>query len=176
MTTTIRVICALSLALAGCGGESDLSSEAVTSIPDGDGTGSARSGSYAIQLNTTSCSGQCPAIDLGWFKLTLCKQGARVTGSEIVGQQNGHLEVQINSSAFYVKDLKGGVNKDGAFDVGGVDQQQGKEYDVTITARVNGTISAGGVISGQARAKGSGSAYGDQIACQASYALSGQRK
>ena len=162
-------------ALAGCGGDSGLSRDVVTSLPDGNGAGTALSGQYRVTINTTSCSGECPSFQvLGVFTYSICEVGAVDSNETITATQtDGHLEVEGDSSLF-VQRLVGGVDADGTFDIGGYEAQG--EGQVDVTARAEGRITTGGAIQATAQARGVGSAEGKSINCVGSYTLSGQRQ
>lgn len=162
-----------SLMLAACG-ESELSRETVTSLPEGDATGTALSGRYTMELLTTDCNGVCPKLDFGWITYTPCKVGHTFSGWVDVTQSDGRLEVKV-SGGFFVKVLLGGVSSSGAFDVGGYTLDSGSSHKVDITARVKGTMDTT-KISGDVKANGLGDAYGQEINCLGMYTLSGTRK
>jgi hypothetical protein len=74
----------------------------------------------------------------------------------------------------YVQRLKGGVNGNGSFDVGGYEMQQG--VDVGVSARVQGQIDADGKIQATARLLGNGTAEGETIACSGTFDVTGVRQ
>jgi hypothetical protein len=163
---------ALWLCVAGCGGDSDLSREVVTNLPPGDAAGTALSGEYNIDITTTDCSGQCPSYTVLGFTVHLCRPGNVDSERVTVTQQDGLLDVKGDSS-LWVQRLKGGVYQDGHYDIGGY-AVQGEAVDVT--ARVRGTLTAGGAFNGTARVKGVGESDGLQINCLGSYDIIGQRE
>lgn len=162
-------------ALVGCGGDSGLSRDVVTSLPDGNATGTALSGQYRVTITTTSCAGACPSFQvLGVFTYSICKVGDVDSNETITTTQtDGHLEV-VGDSSLFVQRLVGGVDADGAFDIGGYEAQG--EGQVDVTARARGSISQSGLLQATAQARGVGSAEGKSINCVGSYTLSGQRQ
>lgn len=161
--------------LAGCGDDNGLSRDVVTSLPDGNAAGAALSGQYRVTITTTSCSGECPSFQvLGVFTYRICEVGAVDSNETITATQtDGHLEV-VGDSSLFVQRLVGGVDSDGAFDIGGYETQA--DGQVEVTARAKGSISAGGAIQATAQARGVGSAEGKSINCVGSYTLGGQRQ
>jgi hypothetical protein len=176
--STIVTISALALALAlapalsACG-DSELDPEVVTSIPPGDGSGTGASGRYRLEIQTLSCSGSCPTFSVGIFTIRLCTAGDSDTENVQVVQSDGVLEVKEIGSSMYVENLRGGINKDGSFDVGGYQVQSGT--NVAVTARARGTI-AGDTFTAEAKVRGTGDYDGKTIACSAAYSISGQRR
>lgn len=165
---------ALGLALAvgalfGCGGDGELSTDTVTSLPDGTATGTAHSGRYRLTVVTTSCGGSCPKFQYGPFVMTICDMDDKSSDTVTLTQQDGHLTV-TDASSFYVSRLEGGINADGSFDVGGTELQSGV---VRVNARARGSIDASGGITGEVKAHGNGEAEGQSINCTGTYALSG---
>jgi len=163
---------ALWLCVAGCGGDGDLSKDVVINLPPGDATGAALSGEYQVTIATTDCSGQCPSYTVWGFTVHICRPGAVDNERITVNQDNGVLEV-IGDSSLWVQHMKGGIYQDGHYDVGGY-AVQGEAVDVT--ARVRGTISPDGTLTGTALAKGVGESDGLKINCVGSYDFSGKRQ
>lgn len=159
--------------MTGCG-SSQLSKEEVTSIPPGNATGSSRSGAYSIEVKTRSCSGQCPSFKVLGFTVRICSEGS--TNSELitVTQTDGVLEVSGLSSSMYVQQLKGGIDADGSFDVGGYQIQE--NADVGVAARVKGTIDDQGRIVARASAYGNGTVDGKTVSCTGEFELTGERR
>jgi hypothetical protein len=134
-------------AIAACGGGADdLDPDVVTTLPPGDATGSAATGTYAMESITTGCSGTC-AIEVDGFTYSACDIGTRLDELAEVVQADGALTIDIDDSD-YVSRLSGGLFADGSFDVGGLRTQQGGQ--VTITARSAGTL-VGAAMTGTAR-------------------------
>ncbi len=161
--------------MCACGdGTDELAKSAVSGIPPGSTKGSAFSGVYNVTFVTTSCSGQCPTF-LGGL-ITICREGEKDVEAATVTQLDGKLGVV--SSGLMVNVVAGGVNADGNFDVGGYGTQQSGA--VAVTARVHGTLTAGGKISGTVRARGNGvvkdGANDVSIACTGTYTLTGNKK
>jgi hypothetical protein len=151
--------------LAGCGGDS-LSADVVTHLPDGDGIGTAMSGSYSVELYTSGCSGHCTVSSQ-----SLCDIGQRRAGTLVVTQEGGHLRVEPQESDLVLSRLDGGIWKDGHFDVGGLATQLGGA--VVITARAGGSFDGVRHLDGQAHAQAKGSVDGENIDCTATFELSG---
>jgi hypothetical protein len=169
--TILAALCAIT---GGCGGWGpSLDPTVVSNLPPGNATGSAASGSYRIELATTSCSGQCPSISYFGFKLTLCEIGRKFDEDAKVTQSDGRLEITISGSSFYVRTLKGGISSDGSYDVGGTATQAGGA--VAVSARAQGTMN-GATVGGEARAHGVGQVEGVAVDCYATFSVSGQRK
>jgi hypothetical protein len=161
--------CALGL---GCGGgHSGLDRSVVTSLPDGDATGSAASGNFNLDLYTRSCSGDCTYSVGGATTISVCDVGQRMSATVILTQTDGHLQVDGDSSLI-VDRLVGGIYKDGRFSVGGYATQLGGA--VQVTARVDGTL-AGDSLTATAQALGVGSVSGDSIDCLAGFDVTGHR-
>ncbi len=161
----------LGLALAGCG-DGDLSVAAVTSIPAGNASGSAASGSYSLKSVTRDCSGSCPTFTYLIFTVKICEVGDSDSASATVVQENGRLTV--TSTGLLVKSLSGGIQSDGAFEVGGVDSQASGAVEVTL--RASGRIDAAGVFTGTARARGVGNVDGTSLNCVGDYEITGTRR
>lgn len=162
----------LALALLGGCGESDLSVAAVTSIPAGDASGSAASGSYSLKSITRDCSGSCPSFTYLIFTVKICEVGDTDSANATVVQQDGRLTVQ--GAGVLVDSLAGGIMSDGRFDVGGVGSQASGAVEVTL--RATGTIDAAGAFNGTARARGSGTVDGKVIDCVGNYEITGARR
>ena len=153
------------LLLSACGGDS-LSPDVVTHLPSGDGTGTAMSGTYLVELYTSGCAGQCSVSST-----SLCDIGQRRDGTLVVTQDGGHLRVEPQETDLVLARLDGGIWKDGHFDVGGLATQLGGA--VVITARATGTIDGSRHLTGQAHAQAKGSADSENIDCTATFELSG---
>ena len=151
--------------LAGCGGDA-LSSDVVTHLPDGDGMGTASSGTYAVELYTSGCAGKCT-----YSSASVCDIGQRRSGTLVVTQTGGHLRVEPQESDLVLSRLDGGIWKDGHFDVGGLATQLGG--GVVITARASGAIDAARQLTGQAQARADGDVSGEHLDCTATFQLSG---
>jgi len=171
--STLALALALTLHLPACGGDDELDRDVVTSIPPGNAAGSAASGTYSLQIRTVSCTGACPTYKVLGFTVSLCSVGDSDSETVKVTQTDGVLDVSEIGSSLYVEQLRGGINQDGTFDVGGYQIQSGTS--VAVTARAQGTINPGGTLVGSARAKGTGSYDGQNIACTGSFEISGQR-
>jgi hypothetical protein len=152
------------LLLASCGADA-LDPDVVTHLPDGDGAGTAASGTYAIDLYTSGCQGRC-SYGSGQ---SVCDIGQRHAGSLVITQSGGHLRIEPEGTELVLTRLESGIWKDGHFDVGGLATQLGG--NVVITARASGTLSA--TLTGQARARAQGKVGGDELDCTASFDLSG---
>ena len=137
--------------VAACGGSTDLDKDAVTTIPPGDATGTASSGSYRVESITTDCSGEC-STSTGDVIYSACDIGTRLEDDMTITQTDGALRIDVEDSD-YVSRMEGGLDASGAFEVGGVRTQLGGQ--VTITARTQGTI-AGAALTGVARLRVSG--------------------
>lgn len=155
----------------GCGSDY-LDRDVVTSLPPGDASGSALSGSYSGTVTTTACAGTCMA-KYGIFTYTFCEVGDVDKETFQVTQNDGVLEV-TGASHLYVASLRGGVDADGRFDVGGYATESGGQ--IGIVMRVEGTIDGSGTVDAVAKGKGDGSADGVTVNCSASYRISGQRR
>jgi len=164
----------LVVGIAACGGSGELSREEVTSIPPGDATGTALSGSYRLTIVTTHCDGSCPSFQvIGSIYYSICKPNATDHETVTVTQKEGVLEVTGDSS-LWVQNMSGGVLSDGQFDVGGYETEA--DGNVQITARVKGTIDDTGSILATARVRGVGSAEGQTINCTGTYDVTGARQ
>jgi hypothetical protein len=168
MRATALLLCSMAIA---CGG-GELSRSVVTTLPDGNATGSAASGSYLLSVSTTACSGACPTFKVLFFDVVICKVGDQNTATATVKQTEGRLEV--DSTALLVEHLAGGINSDGAFDIGGAEKMSNDAVDVTVRAR--GTLLSDGQLSTEARAHGVGVVDSTSIDCTATYQIGGSRK
>ena len=159
-------------ALAACeSGDGDLDPDAVTTIPPGDATGSGATGTYLLETITTSCEGDC-TTSLGEIVYSACDIGTRLDSDAEVTQDGGALVIDVDDSD-YVSRLEGGLDADGAFEVGGLRTQQGGE--VTITARSTGTI-AGTTLTGGARLLVTGMGLSCRIGVDVTGAKTAQRR
>ncbi len=142
----------LCLLLGACSSSSgDLDPDVVTSLPPGDATGSALTGSYRMESLTTGCSGQC-STRVDDVVYSACDIGTREDDTVDVTQTNGVLQIDVDSSD-YVSRLAGGVDASGTFDIGGLRTQLGGQ--VQITARATGTF-AGETMTGEVRLRVTG--------------------
>jgi hypothetical protein len=159
--------------VSGCG-SGELDRDVVTNLPPGDATGTDHSGEYQLTIRTKSCDGRCPTFQVWGFTVRICSPGNTDTEQVTVTQTDGVLEVTELGSSMYVQSLRGGVNTDGTFDVGGYEIQQGTE--VGVAARVQGQIDGSGRIQATARVCGNGSAEGETIACTGTFDVTGLRQ
>jgi hypothetical protein len=151
---------------------SDLSVGAVTTIPNGTGTGSAASGTYTAQVNIVSCSGACTATFLG-APFAICTAGSAGSATITVVQTGGHLTAVTSSSNIIVQSFSGGIDADGSFDVGGVtDSVDGQP--LTVTARATGSL-AGSAMTATVEAAGTGTVNGSAIDCFETLDVTGAR-
>jgi hypothetical protein len=136
------------LFLAACGASDDyLAGSVVTSLPAGDATGSAVSGTYELESLTTDCAGSCSTTISG-FRFSACDVGTRLRETAIVTQSDGTLTIDVEDSQ-YVSRLGGGLFADATFDVGGVRTQLGGA--ITIRARSEGSVTQDGSLTGVTR-------------------------
>jgi hypothetical protein len=172
MRTPWLLLAALPLALGCSSSGDDLSVSAVTSIPDGTGTGTAASGIYTMQLDVTGCSGSCTTTVDG-FAFALCTVGPAGSASMTVTQTAGHLTVQSDSGNLVVQDFSGGIDANGDFDVGGtataVDGQ-----NLTVASRAQGSLT-GDAATATAASEGTGTVNGSVIDCLQTLQMSGSR-
>jgi hypothetical protein len=167
---TLKWLSLLGCGLLGCGGSAsgnssnsggDLDQQTVTTIPDGNATGSSMSGSYAVELYTTSCGGQCGPVQSGIFTVSLCDVGDVDKEHLEVVETNGHLQVEMNGP---VSRHVGGVNADGTFEVGGYATQEGG--NLTIVVHTTGTIDrVTKKVTGTARHRSFGTINGQAVDC-----------
>jgi len=121
--------------VAACsGGSSDLDADVVTSLPPGDATGTAMTGSYRMDTITTDCAGTCSTTVDG-FIYSACDIGTRLENTVMITQTDGALRIDVDDSD-YVSRLEGGLDASGVFDVGGLVTQLGGQ--VAITSRTQG--------------------------------------
>lgn len=136
------------LGTSGCNQEA-LSEDTVTSIPPGSGRGTALSGTRQVTWVTTDCDGDCFPVRLTETILYgVCDRGFRQTTTATFSQQDGALVMDVEGSSF-VSQLRGGVNGDGSFDVGGVKTEVSGTF--TMRGRVDGRLDPNG--GGRARAR-----------------------
>jgi hypothetical protein len=148
-TRTIKLLAAV--ALAACGGADGLDPDVVTSLPPGNATGTAATGSYSMKTITTGCDGTC-ATTVNGFTYSACDIGTRLDSTATVTQADGRLTIDVEDSD-YVSQLAGGLDADGTYDVGGLRTQQGGQ--IVITARSSGTL-VGNAMTGSAQLQVSG--------------------
>lgn len=104
MTKIFPLVLSISATLLGaCSGDG---SDGVTDLPDGTATGTAASGTYAVTLRVTACSGTCTP--------GLCQVGQRVSADAVVVQRDGHLTLDAGGVP-----LAGGIDADGTYLIGG---------------------------------------------------------
>src|SRR5262245_16394892 len=83
----------IALGVAACGGGSgELDPDPVTNLPPGDATGSAATGTYAMQSLTTGCSGRC-TTEVDGFTYSACDIGTRLDETADVTQTDGRLVI-----------------------------------------------------------------------------------
>ncbi len=172
MRTPWLLVAALPLALGCSSSGEDLSVDTVTHLPDGTGTGDAASGVYTLQLDVTACSGSCSATVAG-FPVSICTVGPAGSAVMTVTQTGGHLAVHNDGANVVVHDLSGGIDANGAFDVGGVAAGVDGQ-DLTVTTRAEGTL-GGGTATATAESQGTGTVDGTPIDCVQSLQMSGSR-
>jgi hypothetical protein len=120
------------LLVAACsGGSSDLDADVVTSLPPGDATGTAMTGSYRMETITTDCAGTCSTSADGII-YSACDIGTRLENTVMITQTDGALRIDVDDSD-YVSRLEGGLDASGAFDVGGLVTQLGTLAGTTMT-------------------------------------------
>jgi hypothetical protein len=160
----------LACGLLGCGGSTSgtsngsgggLDPQSVTSIPDGNATGTAMSGDYRVEVYTSTCAGQCGPVQSGLFTVSLCDVGDTDNERLEVTETDGHLQVEMTGP---VSRHIGGVNADGTFDIGGYATQQGGS--LTIVVRTTGTIDrATKKVTAEARHRSFGTINGQAVDC-----------
>jgi hypothetical protein len=130
------------LLLAACNDDAgELDVDVVTSLPPGDASGTALSGSYRMESVTTKCSGDCrTTVDDALF--SACDVGTRLDDTIAVTQTDGALQIDVDGND-YVSRLEGGIHGDGGYDVGGLRTQLGGQ--ITITARTRGVLATSGM-------------------------------
>ena len=121
--------------LLACGSDG-LSAADVTNVPAGDATGAAATGTYLMSSITTGCSGTCHTIVDG-VSVSVCDIGDMVPMAADATQADGVMQFDVTNSD-YVSQLKGGIDTDGHFEVGGVRTQQGGTIEIDTLA--SGTI------------------------------------
>ena len=166
-----RLLIPLALAVSACGGPSDLAPDAVRSIPDGDGTGSALGGDYAVELRTVDFSGSCGPFVVGIFTASVCDVGDVVTEHITVEQREGHLVIDTSDLP---SRFEGGAYDDASFDVGGYATEFGGAIE--ITARSLGRIDESGRIEATVRSRTWGDFEGQSADCYGVREVSGARE
>lgn len=122
-----HLILSSALLLAACGSD-DLSRDAVQTIPDADGVGSALSGTYELEIRTVECRGSCGPFSVGIFSASVCDVGDVDTDRVEVVQTDGHLRIETGELPSL---FEGGAYADGSFDVGGYATQSGGALEIT---------------------------------------------
>jgi hypothetical protein len=156
----------------GCGGDSTLDPAVVSALPVGSATGTEGSGKYHIDLYVTACSGNCPQLLYGIFTVSTCDIAHKDSTTATLTQVQGALQVDLPSDILVTR-MKGGINLDGSFDVGGVGTQLSGA--LTVSARANGHLLTDKTLTGSARARGTGTINGVSIDCTAAYDMSGKK-
>ncbi len=131
-----------------------LARDVVESIPEGDAAGDVFSGSYETLATVISCAGACGPIDVGGTTYEVCERDAESIEWITVYQDGGGLRVDldddghigINLDGYIPVRLRGGVDADGSWDVGGYGTKFGD--DLESTARARGTAEAGKPLEG----------------------------
>jgi hypothetical protein len=128
----------LALVVFGAGCDDSLSEDAVTSIPAGNASGAALTGEYQLEWTTLECSGICARLKVSDLEsISVCDVGFRQRTTARITQTDGRLQLDVDDSLFAGR-LSGGVNQDGAFDVGGIKTEAGQR--LTLRSRATGTI------------------------------------
>lgn len=159
---TACLFAALSAALAvGCSSPyPDLTPDAVRNVPAGTGLGTGASGFYGLQRRTLSCTGTCTAT-VGGVRTSFCEVGALATVTGTVTQTEGLL---VFTLADLPPELRGGIDADGSYDVGGYGTRAGLD----VTMRSEGLYAAAR-FDGTARRWTHGTVEGQSVDCLASY-------
>jgi hypothetical protein len=166
----------LSLSMMACQAGDDgepgperLTEEEVTSIPEGDAAGTWASGVYVTRTRTVACSGLC-RLDTSIGTIDLCEEGEeREHRSELV-QEGGRLGVRVDGSDV-MPEYQGGLDDDGAFDVGGAHESG----DLRYLARVVGDLDEAGTLAGTLTIRADGEPDGSVVRCTAEYDVEGER-
>lgn len=123
-----------------------LDREVVTSIPAGDASGNAFSGGYQMSATVVSCAGACGPIEVGGTRYMVCERDLESVEWVSVTQEDGVLRVNldddghigINVDGYVPILLRGGINADGSWDIGGYDTKFADALE--STARARGTV------------------------------------
>ena len=170
-----RWICAAAFALGALGcaddsGGAQLTEAEVTDLPTGDATGAALTGAYQFETVTTDCAGLCEPVSYLGFTLSPCDVGARNDEAVDVTQEDGALQLDVQSSVWASR-LSGGVWADGSYDVGGYKTENGGS--VRFISQARGTVTDEGVWDGVLTLRTAGSFEGQAVDCTATVDLTG---
>ena len=144
----------------GCDSESapaeddvQLDRDVVESVPEGDAVGNGFSGSYETVATDQACVGLCGPIATGGTTLLVCSPHAESVEWITTYQEDGALRIDldddghigINLDGYVPVRLNGGIDADGAWDVGGYGTKFGGRLE--STARIRGTVPEGEPLS-----------------------------
>jgi hypothetical protein len=164
----IRNVVLVALISAPACKDDDASSDkqTVTEIPPGDATGDAWSGRYDGEAYTAECQGACGPVEYGGWPTPLCEVGYRFDLGSDVTQEDGALQIDSDDDG-YITRFRGGIDRDGTFDVGGYGTEFGGQ--VEITGRAEGSIEEDGALVATARYHLRGSVQDQTIDCRITY-------
>lgn len=133
--TKLHTFLVIALTAAGCaadgdpvGASGDLVRDDVENLPAGDASGSAASGTWRVSIRTTSCTSACTAQQ--------CTVAETSNAQFPIIQANGALTMDAFTR------LRGGLDSDGSFVVGGVAMQGATEQ----IGRLSGTLTGGSMV------------------------------
>lgn len=149
----------------------------VSSIPIGDAVGDAFSGDYQARATTVSCVGVCGPVAVGGTTYTVCERDAETIEWITAYQRDGVLQVDldddghigINLDGYVPVRLHGGIDADGAWDVGGVGNKFGRSLE--STARARGTVRPGEPLEGTVEVQTVGVVEGTEVDCHMTHRL-----
>jgi hypothetical protein len=156
----------------GCRDEDavSLQRDDVTNLPPGTAVGSAASGRYEVESYTSECAGRCRAGE-GWLSFVVCDVGNRDQEVVEVVQEEGRLQVDGGEHLF-ISRMRGGVDADGRFEVGGYGTEAGGSIEAT--GRLEGQLEGARVDAiFDVWVRGT---YGDDVLdCKAQYEVAGTK-
>ena len=140
-----------------------LTQAAVTSVPEGDATGSTWTSSYDAEVRTLSCSGTCGTGASSLLPVSFCDVGDLDYEVFYFEQDDGLLEMEVSDPISY---YRGGVDADGALVLGGHATDLGGA--VELLAMVEGRFE-GEALTGTATSSIVGTVNGVAIDCVGTY-------
>lgn len=164
------VLLAAAVVCAACddGGGSGPSPDESTSVPSGDATGTAATGSWEADTLVLDCQGACPIV----FGAATCDVGDGGREEFELTQTDGSLKIDADDRGFPSR-LTGGLYTDGTFEVGG--------YSTELSGAVEIVAMAAGRIDGDhleaiVQSWGTGEADGRSIDCHAEIEIIAERE
>lgn len=166
--TLLLTGCMLSCAACGGADTAGLDPAEVENIGPGNASGQAFSGVFELEVRTVACDGSCSA-STGLFTASLCDVGDVDYETVLINQHDGVLQVEWSEP---VSRLRGGIDANGSYEVGGYGTQSGGDLEISV--RVDGAID-GPDLTGTARSWSVGAIDDDRVDCVGDHEITGSR-